>query len=114
MQPLRDGIQSGDAILRLAEAGMIRTATPFAPDQVQPASLDLRLGRRVFSDSLQRMKDPWGREIFWIGGGSAEWSGGEDSDFRAVRDGYVSVTPLHLDVTAHARLEDAASWWRSL
>ena len=48
MQPLHDGIQSGDAILRLAEAGVIRAATPFAPDQVQPASLDLRLGRRVF------------------------------------------------------------------
>ena len=48
MQPLHDGIQSGDAILRLTEAGVIRAATPFAPDQVQPASLDLRLGRRVF------------------------------------------------------------------
>jgi dCTP deaminase len=48
MHALRDGIQSGDTILRLAEAGVIRTSTPFAPDQVQPASLDLRLGRRVF------------------------------------------------------------------
>ncbi len=71
-----------------------------------------RLGRRVFSDSLQPMKDPWGREIFWIGGGSVAWSGSDDSDFRAVKDGYVSVTPLHLDLTARDRLDDAARWWR--
>ena len=72
-----------------------------------------RLGRRVFSDSLTPMKDPWGREIFWIGGGSVAWSGSDDSDFRAVKDGYISVTPLHLDLTARDRLEDAAQWWRS-
>ncbi|MDQ6827821.1 MAG: 5'/3'-nucleotidase SurE [Gemmatimonadota bacterium] len=69
------------------------------------------LGRRVYSDSLAKMKDPWGREIFWIGGGSASWSGREDSDFRAVRDGYVSITPLHLDLTNYALLESAKSWW---
>ena len=73
-----------------------------------------RLGRRVFSDSLKKMKDPWGRDILWIGGGSAEWSGSDDSDFRAVKDGYVSVTPLHLDVTAHDRLGDSERWWRPL
>ena len=73
-----------------------------------------RLGRRVFSDSLTRMKDPWGREILWIGGGSVAWSGSEDSDFRAVKDGYVSVTPLHLDLTARDRLDDSARWWLPL
>lgn len=73
-----------------------------------------RLGRRVFSDSLTPMKDPWGRDIFWIGGGSVAWSGSDDSDFRAVKDGFVSVTPLHLDLTAKDRLEDAERWWRPL
>lgn len=73
-----------------------------------------RLGRRVFSDSLTPMKDPWGREIFWIGGGSVTWSGSDDSDFRAVKDGFISVTPLHLDLTAKDRLDDAERWWRPL
>lgn len=73
-----------------------------------------RLGRRVFSDSLTPMKDPWGREIFWIGGGSVAWSGTEDSDFRAVKDGFISVTPLHLDLTARDRIDDAERWWRPL
>jgi 5'-nucleotidase len=73
-----------------------------------------RLGRRVFSDSLTKMKDPWGRDIVWIGGGSATWSGDDDADFVAVRDGFISVTPLHLDLTHQARLADVEPWWRPL
>jgi 5'-nucleotidase len=60
------------------------------------------------------MSDPWGRRIYWIGGGSAEWSGEPDSDFRAVRDGYVSVTPLHMDLTHFDVLSSAGDWWRDL
>src|SRR5215211_8909067 len=48
MVALKDGIQSADAIMRLAEAGAINVETPFASDQVQPASLDLRLGKRAY------------------------------------------------------------------
>ncbi len=73
-----------------------------------------RLGRRVFSDSITRMKDPWGREIFWVGGGSVEWSGPADSDFATVKDGYISVTPLHLDLTHRDQLDASADWWREL
>lgn len=73
-----------------------------------------RLGRRVYSDSLTPMKDPWGREIYWIGGGSINWSGSEDSDFRAVQEGYISVTPLHLDLTHRDILAAAETWWREL
>ena len=73
-----------------------------------------RLGQRVFSDSIKKMKDPWGRDVVWIGGGTVAWTGGEDSDFRAVKDGYVSVTPLHLDLTARDRLDDSARWWQPL
>ena len=73
-----------------------------------------RLGKRVYSDSIKRMEDPWGRPIFWIGGGSIAWTGDADSDFRAVEEGYISVTPLHLDLTHHALLQGPESWWRDL
>jgi 5'-nucleotidase len=84
---------------------------PVRGDEVKGMRLTT-LGRRVYSDSLMRMRDPWGREIFWIGGGSAEWTGREDSDFRAVREGYISLTPLHLDLTHYEMLDAAQSWWR--
>jgi len=68
------------------------------------------LGSRVFHEEIARMKDPWGREIYWIGGGHVTWSGGADSDFQAVRDGYISVTPLHVDMTNYRLLDDVRAW----
>jgi 5'-nucleotidase len=86
---------------------------PLAAEQIKGVKLT-RLGRRVFSDSITRMQDPWGREIFWIGGGSVEWSGPDDSDFATVAAGYISVTPLHLDLTHRDQLDASAEWWRDL
>jgi 5'-nucleotidase len=68
------------------------------------------LGKRRYSDSLTRALDPSGKEYFWIGGGSLQWDGGVDSDFRAVDEGYISVTPLHLDLTNYPLLEAVRGW----
>jgi len=68
------------------------------------------LGRRVYADSLTRREDPSGREYFWIGGGVSSWTGRDDSDFRAVQAGYVSVTPLHLDLTNYRLISEVRSW----
>lgn len=73
-----------------------------------------RLGRRVYSQSVMPMKDPWGREIYWIGGGEINWTGEADSDFRAIEEGCISVTPLHLDLTNYNVLEGGSAWWRDL
>ena len=69
-----------------------------------------KLGSRYFSESLTRMKDPWGREIYWIGGGTITWTGGENSDHLAVAEGYISVTPLHMDLTNYSLLETVRGW----
>ena len=69
-----------------------------------------RLARRVYIDSLTQAVDPNGRPYFWIGGGEVEWSAPEGTDFHAINNGYVSVTPLHLDLTNHALLADVAAW----
>ena len=68
------------------------------------------LGRRVYSDSLTRREDPSGREYFWIGGGVSSWSGRDDSDFRAIQAGYVSITPLHLDLTNYQLVNEVRAW----
>ncbi len=68
------------------------------------------LGSRVFSESLMDTTDPWGRRMYWIGGGQIAWSGREDSDFIAVREGYISVTPLHMDLTNYGLLEAVRAW----
>jgi 5'-nucleotidase len=86
---------------------------PVHPDAVRGVRVT-SLGRRRFSDSLTRANDPSGREYFWIGGGVTDWNGPPDSDFRAVQDGYISVTPLHLDVTNYRLLEALRSWDLSL
>jgi 5'-nucleotidase len=85
---------------------------PVAASEIKGIKLT-RLGRRVFSDSITRMKDPWGRDVLWVGGGTASWTGPDDSDFRAVHDGYISVTPLHLDLTHRDVLATAGDWWRN-
>ncbi len=68
------------------------------------------LGQRVYIESLTRSRDPYGREYFWIGGGKSRWSGGEDSDFRAIAAGYISLTPLQLDLTNYKLLEEIGAW----
>ncbi len=85
---------------------------PTGADEIRGVRLT-RLGRRVYSNSIQPMRDPWGREIYWIGGGEISWQGGDDSDFQAIREGYISVTPLHLDLTHRDMLDTAQAWWRS-
>ncbi len=69
-----------------------------------------KLGSRYFSESVTPMTDPWGRQVFWIGGGEITWTGDADSDHQAVHDGYISITPLHMDLTNYSLLETVKGW----
>jgi 5'-nucleotidase len=59
------------------------------------------LARRNHITSVSERHDPKGRPYYWIGEGQDEWVPQDRSDYQAVRDGYVSVTPLQPDLTAH-------------
>ena len=65
-----------------------------------------RLGKRHQSESVIKTQDPHGREIFWIGPAGAAKDAGEGTDFHATAKGYVSITPLQIDLT-HATQLDA-------
>jgi 5'-nucleotidase len=82
---------------------------PIHPDGLRGVRTT-RLGRRVFTDSLTRGMDPSGKPYFWIGGGSIQWAADEGTDYGAVEQGYVSVTPLHLDLTNHGLLAEVERW----
>ncbi|MDT8407741.1 MAG: 5'/3'-nucleotidase SurE [Methylococcales bacterium] len=69
-----------------------------------------RLGQRHKAEGVIRGEDPRGREIFWIGPAGLEQDAGPGTDFHAVREGYVSVTPLQLDLTRYDRLAALSDW----
>ncbi len=68
------------------------------------------LGTRRYLEAVTHAPDPSGREYYWIGGGRMQWDGGPQCDYAAVRDGYISVTPIQLDLTSHRRLDDVRAW----
>ncbi len=102
--------------------GQIVERGPFPPEtllninlpDIDPADVQgvqvTRLARRVYTDSITRSRDPSGREYFWIGGGGVEWRADEGTDFHAVQAGYISVTPLHLDLTNYRLLSAVSEW----
>lgn len=60
-----------------------------------------RQGRSLWRDSILETTDPWGNTMYWIGGGLPITESATDTDIHAVANGYVSVTPIHLDKTNH-------------
>src|SRR5512140_2980090 len=60
-----------------------------------------KLGRRIYTEGIVERRDPRGRFYYWIGGGPPSWHPQEGTDFEAIEAGYVSITPLHLDLTHH-------------
>ncbi len=67
-------------------------------------------GKRIYGDAVVEKKDPRGRKYYWIGGDDLGFVHSEDSDFQAISEGYISVTPIHLDLTNHASLKEIRKW----
>ncbi len=78
-------------------------------EQIQGVRLT-RLGTRVYSDTLIEKVDPRGRAYYWIGGQDPVWLPQRGSDFSAVSDGYISVTPLALDLTDNQAVVEMEQW----
>ncbi len=69
-----------------------------------------RLGNRHKSEPAMEAFDPKGRKVYWVGPVGPEQDAGEGTDFYAVRNNFVSVTPLQIDLTRHAMLDDVSHW----
>ncbi len=69
-----------------------------------------RQGLRIYRDALIRREDPRGRPYYWIGGEAPTGVPDEGTDFGDLQAGYVSITPIQLDLTAHDQLANLKSW----
>jgi len=69
-----------------------------------------RQGKRRYADAVVRNVDPRGRSYYWIGAGELAFQELSGTDSHAIEHGYVSVTPLHLDLTNYAAFERLRSW----
>ena len=73
-----------------------------------------RLGTRHKAEPTIKAVDPRGRKIYWVGQPGPEQDAGPGTDFYAVNTGYVSITPLHLDLTQYKVLDELSGWVQHL
>jgi 5'-nucleotidase len=69
-----------------------------------------RLGYRHRSAAVMKAQDPRGRPVYWVGPAGAEQDAGPGTDFDTIAQGFVSVTPLQVDLTRHAALPEVTKW----
>ncbi len=73
-----------------------------------------RLGTRHIAEPTIKALDPRGRKIYWIGPPGLEQDAGPGTDFYAVSNGYVSITPLHVDLTHYKVMDELSNWVQSV
>lgn len=69
-----------------------------------------RLGHRHRAEKITRALDPRGREVIWVGQAGEGQDDGPGTDFHAVAEGYVSITPLQVDLTRHSEIATVERW----
>ena len=92
---------------------VLNVNVPYLNDQLIKGYQITRQGLRVYRDRLDRRLDPRGQAYYWIGGDSPTGVPEEGTDIGSLAEGYVSITPLHLDLTANKMLGKLQEWdWR--
>lgn len=73
-----------------------------------------RLGHRHKAEPVVRSTDPRGRTIYWVGAAGPEQDAGIGTDFYAIRNNFVSVTPIQVDLTRHNFISYLSNWIKNL
>jgi 5'-nucleotidase len=95
---------------RLAAQTILNINVPDRPLAEIKGMQVTRLGSRHNSESIMKQQDPRGQTIYWIGPPGIEADAGPGTDFYAVKAGYVSITPLQLDMTCYKLFEPLSHW----
>jgi 5'-nucleotidase len=98
----------------LPKTTLLNVNVPYLPEEQIKGYRITRQGLRVYRDSLVAREDPRGRPYYWIGGDVPSGVADPGTDIGALASGFVSLTPLQLDLTAHDRLTEVESWGLSL
>ena len=94
----------------LAEGVILNINVPYLKEADLKGYLITRQGLRVYRDALDRRLDPRGRPYYWIGGEGHTDVNEEGTDVGALTEGYVSITPLQLDLTNYRAMDRLKKW----
>jgi 5'-nucleotidase len=94
----------------LPEGILLNVNVPNLPEEKIRGVRITKQGLRVYRDELVTRMDPRGKPYYWIGGGPPEGVLEEETDFWAVSQGFVSITPVHLDLTAYDAMNSMREW----
>ena len=94
----------------LAKGVLLNVNVPYLPLERLHGLRITRQGLRVYRDRLDRRKDPRGRPYYWIGGDVPTGLPEPGTDIGALAEGAVSITPLHLDLTAYGAQAALQDW----
>ena len=97
----------------MLEGVVMNVNIPYLSVEAIKGFIITRQGLRVYRDALDRRVDPRGRPYYWIGGESPTGVNEEGTDVGALASGYVSITPLQLDLTNYKAMDVLKSWeWK--
>ncbi len=90
---------------------LLNVNVPNSPHENVKGVRFTRQSKRIYDGSIQETRSPWGELCYWIGGGTPIWERGPDTDMDTVMEGYVSITPIHLDFTNNAAIDWLKGKW---
>ena len=102
-------------VLKIKEQGIpegccLNVNIPNLPFEKIKGVMVTRQGKKAYSEKVEARKDPWGRVYYWIGGEEPNWKAEPGTDYWAIKNGFVSITPVHLDLTDYKALEELKTY----
>jgi 5'-nucleotidase len=94
----------------LPEGVLLNVNVPYLQDAEMRGAMVTRQGLRVYRDALDKRLDPRGRPYYWIGGDAPTGIVEDGTDYGALKAGFVSITPLQLDLTAREAIATLGHW----
>jgi len=92
------------------EPTLLNINVPDLPLQEIKGRQITRLGKRHKAESVIKLQTPRGETVYWVGAAGQPNDGGEGTDFHAVSQGYVSISPIQVDLTKHSQIAAMQQW----